>query len=295
MEILLRNFADMTAESDVIEVESHNTERTKNGKMVSKNFESGFFSSFLLLFLLLQTTIAFRSSSSESMPRRSSKSHFMHQVVQHHETFSHIVASFSLLREKHSLEVSAAIYGIGDGLVQLQQQLRSRQKGGGSESIGIDFRRLSLFTLVGGLFVAPIVGNWFKLLDTIPAKIYGDDVSHILKSFTMVAIDQVFASVVILTLFYYAYELINSLLPPYNVNNSLKNWYLRSKDTVQSSLWDTLCANWKFWPLLNFLIFTQVPLDNRLVASNIVAVFWNMYLSQKAHATVTQRDQRGTV
>ena len=217
----------MTAESDVIEVESHNTERTKNGKMVSKNFESCFFSSFLLLFLLLQTTIAFRSSSSESMPRRSSKSHFMHQVVQHHETFSHIVASFSLLREKHSLEVSAAIYGIGDGLVQLQQQLRSRQKGGGSESIGIDFRRLSLFTLVGGLFVAPIVGNWFKLLDTIPAKIYGDDVSHILKSFTMVAIDQVFASVVILTLFYYAYELINSLVTPYNVNNSLKNFYLR--------------------------------------------------------------------
>ena len=244
--------------------------------------------SFLSCILLvnIRLTTALRKPLKNHL--RSHSLRHAHDVLQSPELYATIVDNYDFLKDKHSIELTGLIYGIGDALVQIRQQmLLGKEDGEGG--IGIDFRRLLVFTLVGSLFVAPIVGNWFKVLDTIPALLYGKSVDNLLKSFTMVAIDQTIASVVILTLFFYAYEFINSLLPPYHSNNSLKTWYTRSENTVRNTLWDTLCANWRFWPMLNFFIFTQVPLESRLIASSIAAIFWNMYLSQKAHLAI-QKD-----
>lgn len=242
---------------------------------------------FLLCFFLLiiQPTDAFLSPLKPHRALRNYSLRYAIDVVHNHEMYTNLFDNYDILKKKHSLELTGSLYGIGDALVQMYHHMRFGKEDG-EEGTGIDFRRLTVYTLVGGLFIAPIVGNWFIVLDTIPALLYGENVNSVLKSLTMVAIDQTLASVVILTLFYYAYEFINSLLPPYGHNNSLKTWYARSTNTVRNALWDTLCANWRFWPILNFLIFTQVPLENRLVASNIAAIFWNMYLSQKAHLEV---------
>jgi protein Mpv17 len=40
-----------------------------------------------------------------------------------------------------------------------------------------------------------------------------------------------------------------------------------------------MLANWKIWPAANALSFAVVPLQYRVLFSNMVALVWNIYLS----------------
>jgi len=48
---------------------------------------------------------------------------------------------------------------------------------------------------------------------------------------------------------------------------------------VSADLWPTMLANWKIWPAANALSFAVVPLQYRVLFSNMVALVWNIYLS----------------
>ena len=49
--------------------------------------------------------------------------------------------------------------------------------------------------------------------------------------------------------------------------------------STKNSLKTVLVANWKYWPVVNFLNFLYVPLQFQLLISNVASVFWNIYLS----------------
>ena len=48
---------------------------------------------------------------------------------------------------------------------------------------------------------------------------------------------------------------------------------------VRTELRPTILANWKLWPLANAANFALVPLQYRVLFTNLVAVIWNVYLS----------------
>ena len=68
-------------------------------------------------------------------------------------------------------------------------------------------------------------------------------------------------------------------LYPSPVAAATENVFVACWESIRSKLWPILVANWYCWPLINFLNFFYIPLQYRLLFSNIAAVFWNMLMS----------------
>lgn len=52
-----------------------------------------------------------------------------------------------------------------------------------------------------------------------------------------------------------------------------------AKEKIQLQWWDTLLTNWCVWPMFQLINFSLVPVQHRLLAANVVAIFWNTFLS----------------
>jgi hypothetical protein len=52
-----------------------------------------------------------------------------------------------------------------------------------------------------------------------------------------------------------------------------------AKEELKAKLWPTCVANWKIWPALMFINFQFVPVQYRVLFSNIAGMFWVAYLS----------------
>lgn len=52
-----------------------------------------------------------------------------------------------------------------------------------------------------------------------------------------------------------------------------------AREKIKLQWWDTLKTNWCVWPLFQMVNFSLVPLQHRLLAANVVAIFWNTFLS----------------
>ncbi|CAM9537449.1 unnamed protein product [Choristocarpus tenellus] len=53
---------------------------------------------------------------------------------------------------------------------------------------------------------------------------------------------------------------------------------------VQAEFWGMMIMNWKIWPIANFVNFSLVPPELRVLFSNLVAVGWNVFLSSSIHS-----------
>lgn len=53
------------------------------------------------------------------------------------------------------------------------------------------------------------------------------------------------------------------------------------KTKLNHVYWNVLITNWQVWPLFQFVNFTLIPVQNRLLAVNIASIGWNCYLSWK--------------
>ena len=56
-----------------------------------------------------------------------------------------------------------------------------------------------------------------------------------------------------------------------DVNRAYYNWY----DNITT----VLKVNYCFWPMINYLNFTFIPIKFRILAINCCALFWNAYLA----------------
>lgn len=48
---------------------------------------------------------------------------------------------------------------------------------------------------------------------------------------------------------------------------------------LETTWWPALKANWVLWPAVQFVNFTFLPLQYRLLFANVISIGWNSYLS----------------
>lgn len=50
-------------------------------------------------------------------------------------------------------------------------------------------------------------------------------------------------------------------------------------ERLETTWWPALKANWMVWPFVQFINFTFLPLQYRLLFANVISIGWNSYLS----------------
>lgn len=188
-----------------------------------------------------------------------------------------LLAQYSLLLDKQPyltrIISSGIVGGSGDVLIQLLQRRDD-------PTIKFDWRRLSVFTTVAALYIAPVIYLWFGYLNKLP---FPAGMSQLSKAGIMTLLDQTFGAVVISAGFFYFFEMVQHLVPPYPKERTV-NFIQAGHESNVRNLWDTLVVNWYCWPLINFVNFMFIPAQFRVLFSNFAAVGWNCYLSKKANS-----------
>lgn len=114
---------------------------------------------------------------------------------------------------------------------------------------------------VVGLIIGPVLRTWYLTLDRIvpgAAKTAG---------FKKMLLDQSLFAPVMICFFF-------------GVTETLAGKRLSDiKQMLQERYTDALITNYKIWPLAQAINFTFVPIQHRVGFVQIVAIFWNAYMS----------------
>ncbi|XP_020610547.1 protein Mpv17-like [Orbicella faveolata] len=123
-----------------------------------------------------------------------------------------------------------------------------------------DFFRTARMGVVG-LIIGPVLRTWYLTLDRIvpgAAKTAG---------FKKMLLDQSLFAPVMICFFF-------------GITETLAGKRLCDiKEMLQERYADALITNYKIWPLAQTLNFTFVPIQHRVGFVQIVAIFWNAYMS----------------
>lgn len=114
---------------------------------------------------------------------------------------------------------------------------------------------------VVGLIIGPVLRTWYLTLDIIvPGTAKTAGVKKML-------LDQSLFAPVMICFFFGVTETLAGKRPQ-DIKQMLHERYL-----------DALITNYKIWPLAQTLNFTFVPIQHRVGFVQIVAIFWNAYMS----------------
>jgi len=188
--------------------------------------------------------------------------------------FTNMLDAYSKLLIEHPYPTkiisSGIVGGVGDALMQQYTRRNS--------DTPFDYRRLAVFTSVAAFYIAPVINVWFNWLNGLPMPANFNTVG---KALVQMAIDQTIGATVITAGFFFAFEFAQRAFPPYGTfKESFLDAGLKS---TKNNLWMTLIANWYCWPVINFVNFLYIPLQYRVLFSNLASVFWNMFLSSVAN------------
>lgn len=160
----------------------------------------------------------------------------------------------------------AMISAIGDGLCQCYFPSSSSPEASEdtlsvkTKTTMIDWKRLGIFTLLGGLYVAPVLHVWYGHLSR---TITG---SSVRATAQRLVLDQlVFAPLFVPSFF-------TALL-------CLEGQPAKIGPKLRQDWWPTVQANWTVWIPAQVINFRFVPAPLQVLFSNVIGLVWNSYLS----------------
>lgn len=65
-----------------------------------------------------------------------------------------------------------------------------------------------------------------------------------------------------------------------------------AKQKLEVEWWNTLKVNWTIWPLFQTINFSFIPVQHQLLVVNLMAIFWNAFLSYKNSITTLDKEKR---
>eukprot|EP00252_Welwitschia_mirabilis_P017092 TRINITY_DN37983_c0_g1_i1.p1 TRINITY_DN37983_c0_g1~~TRINITY_DN37983_c0_g1_i1.p1 ORF type:complete len:300 (+),score=40.47 TRINITY_DN37983_c0_g1_i1:151-1050(+) len=132
------------------------------------------------------------------------------------------------------------------------------------ESSKIDMKRISMFTFLGMVLVGPTLHFWYLSLSKL---VMG---SGALKAGCRLLLDQFMFSPIFIGVFFCSLLTLEGR--PSDILPKLRqDWF------------PSVVANWKLWIPFQFLNFLFVPQQLQVLAANIIALAWNVYLSFSSH------------
>nr|GEW82283.1 protein SYM-1 [Tanacetum cinerariifolium] len=132
-----------------------------------------------------------------------------------------------------------------------------------------DIKRVSIFTFLGMALVGPTLHFWYLYLSKLVTMTGASG------ALLRLVIDQFIFAPVFIGVF--LSTLVTLEGSPSQVLPKLKQEWLSS-----------VIANWQLWIPFQFLNFRFVPQQFQVLASNVIALVWNVILSYKAHKVVTK-------
>lgn len=150
----------------------------------------------------------------------------------------------------------AVLNGVGDMFSQLLVEQQA-----------FDAKRCATFTILGLVFVGPVLTTWYGVLAKI---VTAPGTAGVLAS---VAIDQLLFAPLFIATFMSVLTTIEG--QPQNIMPKLK------QDLV-----DAVKVNWMLWVPAQYVNFQFVPPNLRVLAVNVVALVWNCYMSFQSHKAV---------
>ena len=128
----------------------------------------------------------------------------------------------------------------------------------------LDVKRLAIFGFYGLAITGPLFHWWYGFLERM---VRNNNINGAASVATKVVVDRVILTPPFL-LFTLAYiQALLTLQPKEAVTN------------VKKAYGGALIANWKWWTIAQLVNFNYVPQEGRDLFGNLVAVFWNTYLS----------------
>ncbi|CBY14938.1 unnamed protein product [Oikopleura dioica] len=118
----------------------------------------------------------------------------------------------------------------------------------------------------GFFYYAPLCSKWMVLAERL---FPGTSPASMIKK---VVVDQLIISSILMTCFL----IINEVIDGRGVDSGLKK--------IEKDFTTMIVANWQVWVPTQFINFYFMPLHYRVIYINVVAFFWNIYVSWKAHS-----------
>ncbi|CAI5441200.1 unnamed protein product [Caenorhabditis angaria] len=169
---------------------------------------------------------------------------------------SHIIRSFNTILHRRPLLTQMVISGTVSGAGDMFAQYITGQK-------EWDKLRTARFVTLAAVFIAPPLNIWFRLLEKIQHKN-----RHILVAKRMLPDQLVFSPV------FNAFILTNlRVLEGFSIDESISK--------MKNDWYDVYTNSLALWPAVQLCNFYFVPLHYRVIVIQVVAFFWNSYLSFK--------------
>ncbi|XP_065333291.1 protein Mpv17-like [Cloeon dipterum] len=177
-----------------------------------------------------------------------------------------MLRAYRKILEKHPIVTQAVqtgfLMGAGDVIAQVTLDKKTL--------LAIDVRRTGTFTAIGFFYLGPSLRLWYGTLQSLFGT--GGQPKVALKK---VVLDQVlFAPAVLAS--------ILTIVPLAN-GQSLNE----AKEKLGKEYWPVLKANYQIWPWVQIANFYWVPLQYQVLVVQVVALFWNVFVSWKANSPMT--------
>ncbi|CAL8462289.1 g1820 [Coccomyxa elongata] len=151
---------------------------------------------------------------------------------------------------------AALLNAIGDVLAQLVVDKNEK----------LDYKRLGIFTILGLTIIGPPLHYWYLLLSKVA-------VTGLPGTFLRMALDQLVWAPIFLSTIVAAQFTLEG-----------KSGEVVPK--LKQDMKEILMTNWKVWIPFQFFNFNFVPQVLQVLASNVMALAWNIYMSSMSHKEV---------
>jgi protein Mpv17 len=157
---------------------------------------------------------------------------------------------------------SSGIMTVSDAICQKVIMTDGRSSSDDRKKPRLDFSRMLQVAITGLTWSGPVTHYWYEILEKI-VTIEGPLLGLIARLF----LDALIFSTVTIS----GYFTWRSILEG--------SGFQGAREKLSRHFITTLLGAWKFWPAANIVNFSVVPLELRVLYSNVLSLFWTGYLT----------------